>query len=64
MEPTAETTLDDLAIPGCEPWRTRNPDDEGGPAELCPSVYCDRCQGLRLIAGRPVLESYVGGQDG
>jgi hypothetical protein len=62
MEP--EPRLDDLAIPGCEPWRTRNPDDDGKPADLCPSVHCDRCQTLRLIAGGPVLTPYVGGQDG
>jgi hypothetical protein len=57
--PAPETTLDDLAIPGCAPWRERN---DG--AELCPSVHCDRCQTIRQISGVPILEPYVGGQDG
>lgn len=63
MEPDPEATLDDLAIPGCKQWR-RQYGAAGKPAPLCPSVYCQRCQTIRQISGHPVLEPYVGGQDG
>lgn len=63
MEPTPETTLDDLAIPRCKDWRVEH-GTNGEPAELCPSVHCDRCQTIRQISGVPVLEPYIGGLDG
>jgi hypothetical protein len=58
-DPGPQASLDDLAIPGCAPWRARNDD-----AELCPSVHCGRCQTIRQISGVPVLEPYIGGLDG
>lgn len=50
--------LHDLMIPGCAPWRQENSE------ALCPSVHCGRCQNIRILAGLPVLEPYVGGIDG
>lgn len=53
-----DALLQQIEIPGCPGWRQENAE------ALCPSVHCARCQMLRKYAGLPLLESYIGGQDG
>lgn len=46
-----------VAIPGCQPWREKkeNRQEDGTPAEVCPSAYCQRCAQIRATKGRPAI---------